>query len=199
MMLAQMYHDVREMILKADELQKKFKDFVPPKINFKTAAADIEEVDIKEAEKLVRDVAKFSMQLKAKAFYWAEAHVPSAPPNRTIRIIMAGIANIASEYSNQLESHSDALMLQLAGTDRSNLPLSVYIRNTEPTNFLNLYSWNRATAPALLTDMIFHPFDAFSSEETSDRVRVIERLFADYNWAKSTPSMPVVKVSFEPP
>ena len=173
MMLAQMYHDMREMISKADALQKEITGFTPPKNNSNTAA-----------EKLARNVAEFSMQLKAKAFYWAEAHVPSAPPERSIRIIMAGIANIASEYSNQLESHSDALMLQLAGTDRKNLPLSVYLRNTEPTNFLNLYSWNRATAPALLWDMIFHPFDAFNSEETSDRVRTIERLFADYNWAK---------------
>jgi hypothetical protein len=178
MMLAQMYNDVRKMITKANKLQSDITNYTPPKID-----SNITTTEKQKVEGIVRSVAEYSMQLKAKAFYWAEAHVPSAPPKRSIRIIMAGIANAASEYSNQLESHSDALMLQFE-TNRKDLPLSVFLRNTEPTNFLNLYTWNRATAPALLTDMIFHPIDAFSSEETSDRVRTIERLFADYNWAK---------------
>ena len=55
----------------------------------------------------------------------------------------------------------------------------------EPTDFLNLYTWNRAAAWALLEEMVWHhPLNAFSSNETADRVRVIERLFADHNWGK---------------
>lgn len=138
-------------------------------------------------ESIARRVGDLAAKLKSKAFYWAEAHTALAPCCRNVRIAMAGFSNLASELSNQLESRADALQWQLddkVGTDAKNLPLSLYLRDAEPTDFLNLYTWNRAAAPALSTDMIWHPLNAFSSDETADRVRVIERLFADHNWGK---------------
>jgi len=68
--------------------------------------------------------------------------------------------------------------------DRRELPLSVYLRETQPTDFLNLLVWNRAAAPALWEEMLLHPINSFSSEETTDRVRVVERLFNDHNWSR---------------
>ena len=136
---------------------------------------------------VVKYVGDVAASLKAKAFFWAETHAALAPRSRNVRIAMAGFANLASELSNQLESRADALQWQLdedIGVNATELPLSLYLRDAEPTDFLNLYSWNRATAPALLEDMFWHPFNAFSSNETADRVRVIERLSADHNWGK---------------
>ena len=138
-------------------------------------------------EHVVRRVGDLGMKLKATAFYWAEIHTALAPCCRDVRIAMAGFTNLASELSNHLGSRADALQWQLDdqyGTDARYLPLSLYLRDAEPTDFLNLYTWNRAAAPALLPDMVWHPLNAFSSDETADRVRVIERLFADHNWGK---------------
>ena len=138
-------------------------------------------------EHIVRRIGDLAVKLKSKAFYWTETHTALAPKDRTVRIAMAGFANLASELSNQLESRADALQWQLdekIGADASSLPLSLYLRDAEPTDFVNLYTWNRAVEPALHTDWFWHPWNAFSSDETADRVRVIERLFADHNWGK---------------
>ena len=133
---------------------------------------------------IVEQVASVAMKLKAKAFYWAETHIGVAPRFRKTRIAMAAFANLASEYSNQLESRVDAFQWQCGKKFNANqLSLSIYLRDTEPTDFLNLYTWNRAAAPALWPDMLWHPLNAFSSAETADRVRVVERLFADHNWS----------------
>ena len=136
-------------------------------------------------KQVINRVGRVAAKLKAKAFYWAETHVGVMPGRRPVRIAIAAFANLASEYSNQLESRADALQLQLGKKiSAKQLPLSIYLRDAEPTDFLNLYTWNRAATPALATDMVWHPLNAFSSDETADRVRVIERLFADQNWGK---------------
>lgn len=137
-------------------------------------------------QNMLQDISKFGVQMKAKAFYWAESHAALAPRDRIVRNVMTNFANWASEYSNQLGSRADALLKQMkpAPADRRELPLSVLLRDTTPTDFVNLYVWNRAAAPAILEEMILHPIDAFRSEETADRVRVVERLFSDHNWSK---------------
>ena len=135
---------------------------------------------------VLEGTSKLSAQLKAKALYWALTHASVAPGGRMVRNVMTNFANFASEYSNQLGSRADALLKQMRPLprDRHELPLSVMLRDTEPTDFVNLYVWNRAAAPAIIEEMVLHPIHAFTSEETTDRVRVIERLFADYNWSK---------------
>ena len=145
-------------------------------------------VSCEQRKRIMKQVARVAIKLKAKAMYWAESHAVLAPAVREIRIGIATFANLASEYSNQLESLADGLQWQLGeegkGINAKQLPLSVYLRNAETTDFLNLYTWNRAAAPAIWEEMLLHPSTAFSSEETADRVRVIERLMADYNWEK---------------
>ena len=136
---------------------------------------------------VARRVGDFGVKLKATAFYWAEIHTALAPCCRDVRIAMATFTNVVAELSNHLESRADALQWQLDeeyGTNARLLPLSIYLRDAQPTDFLNLYTWNRAADWALLPDMFWHPWNAFSSDETADRVRVIERLFADHNWGK---------------
>lgn len=136
---------------------------------------------------IMERVGSVAMKLKAKALVLVEVSNMIAP-ERKLRLLVAFFARFASEYSNQLESMADALQWQLGeegkGINAKQLPLSLYLRNAETTDFLNLYTWKRAVAPAIWEEMLLHPFTAFSSDETTDRVRVIERLFADHNWEK---------------
>ena len=67
---------------------------------------------------------------------------------------------------------------------RQDLPLSDHLRDSSPTDFLNLYVWNRAVNIAPFPDLIYHPYSSLNSEGTADRVRAIERLFADNYWSK---------------
>jgi len=129
-------------------------------------------------------IAEASIRLKAKAGGWAVATAAFMPDSYAVRISTSNFMVTAAEYANQLSSHADALLQQMAGVDRRELPMSVLLRDTTPTQFLNTYVWNRAAAPALSIDQVYRPGSAFSSEETRDRVRVVERLYADHHWTR---------------
>lgn len=133
-------------------------------------------------KKILRDVSELAARLKAKALFWSQLMLISQSDSYVVRINMASTASGLAQYSNQMASRADALLKQLEGKLRQALPTSVYLRDTSTTDFPNLHAWNRAAAPALLSEMIIHPLSAFGSEETFDRIRVIERLFADHYW-----------------
>ena len=137
----------------------------------------------KPLRQTLRDLTQVATQLKVKALYWVNAEASAPTWSRTVRVFMTNFINLAAQYSNQLVSRSDAILKQLEGTKRELLPTSVYLRDTSPTEFPNLYAWNRAAGPALPEEMLLHPFHAFSTEETVDRIRVIEDLFADHYWS----------------
>ncbi|MBT5107468.1 MAG: hypothetical protein HOM25_02190 [Rhodospirillaceae bacterium] len=148
----------------------------------------------KEAEirKVLIKTSNGTVQLKAKAFLVAQTQASASigylfrPGGRLERNVVTNFANWAAEYGNLIGSRADALLkqMQIVPVDRRELPLSVYIRDTEPTDFLNLLIWNRAAAPAIWEEMLLSPIHAFTSEETTDRVRVVETLFADHNWSR---------------
>ena len=178
-----------------ENVQKRIEGVAPQALNQYKAHGAAEGSDCRcshgecvSIEEITAQIGNIAARLKAQAFYWAETHTATAPQNRELRTSMAAFANLASELASQMETRADALQWQFMNRGEAiqakHLPLSIYLRNAEPTDFLNLYTWNRAAAPALVEDMILHPDHAFSSGETADRVRVIERLFADYNWAK---------------
>lgn len=149
-------------------------------------------------------ISKFAMRLKAKAFYWAENQVvaPAGDPingpgflgleGRITRGVIVSFANLTSEYANQLGSRADALLKQVAGAGgtpqtglpRQYLPTATYLRDTNPTDFLNLYAWDRAVGLAKTEEWFPNPFYALSNEETVDRVRGFKRLFSDHYWSK---------------
>lgn len=132
---------------------------------------------------VLTEATALATEMNAKAIYWANAHVPSAPRDRLVRIVMASFGTTVSEYGNQIGSRADALLAQLVHEEkRKQMPTSTYLRDSQSTDFLNQYIWNRAVAPAILEDMILNPYDSFSSRETADRVRGIERLFTNKNW-----------------
>lgn len=72
-----------------------------------------------------------------------------------------------------------------AGLKSANrLSTSVFLRDTEPTDFVNLFTWNRAGTPEPWENRILHPIESFSSESTANRVRAVERVFSDQYWAR---------------
>ena len=132
----------------------------------------------------LKQIIGFAARLKFKAAYWVNAHTSVPHWSREVRIVMTNFDNLAAQYGNQLAARADAILKQLEGESRKNLPLSVYLRDSSPTDFPNLYAWNRAAGLALPEEMLLHPTTAFGTEETVDRVRIIERLFADEYWTK---------------
>lgn len=139
--------------------------------------------ECKELVHILMQVAQVSVKLKAKSFFWVNM-MSTSSPGRAMRGTMAGFANGAAQYSNQLSSRAEALLKQLSGDSRGRLPLSVYLRDTTPTDFPNLAVWNRAAAPAIWEQTLLQPIASHTAEEVTDRVRVAERLFADEHWTK---------------
>ena len=131
---------------------------------------------------VLRNISEVSARLKVKAIYWTQALAAAPPDSYIARIVPTTFASMAAQYSNQMGSRADAILKQLEGKRRELLPSSVYLRDTSPTDYPNVLAWYRAAAPALIAEWITHPFNAASTEETVDRIRVIERLFADHYW-----------------
>ena len=140
----------------------------------------------------LREMAFLGGRLQVKAQYWTQAHVVANPNDRLTRGRIVTFINLVAQYSGQLINRSDVLLKQLDqiekdksnGNQPSDFPLSVYLRDTELSDALNLYVWNRAAAPATTIDTFFHTFEALSAEETADRVRTAERVFDDLNWQR---------------
>ena len=140
-----------------------------------------------EAQNFLNDVASLAMHMKFKAYYWALGQVSFPVYDRMTRAVVNNFTTLNSEYANQLGARADALLRQGRPEKPSSAALlaqSIYLRDSQPTDFLNLYTWNRAVYPALIEDVVLHPFESLSSEETSTRVRAFERLYADHYWSR---------------
>jgi len=126
----------------------------------------------------LQKITTFGARLAQRAEYWATEHVATMPDNTRLRIEMANFAQFVKNYGNQLVSRSDALVKQVAGARgvgiaRAQLANSVFLRDSSPTSYLNLYRWNKA---------------ADDRDETGvtveDRTRMVEQLVADTYWSK---------------
>ena len=140
-----------------------------------------------EAQNFLNDVASLAMHMKFKAYYWALGQVSFPVYDRMTRAVVNNFTTLNSEYANQLGARADALLRQGRPEKPSSAALlaqSIYLRDSQPTDFLNLYTWNRAVYPALIEDVVLHPFESLSAEETSTRVRAFERLYADHYWSR---------------
>jgi hypothetical protein len=143
----------------------------------------------KEVRQFLFAVSHAAMLMRTKAYNWAHSQVSFPVRDRTTRAVVNNFSNITSEFGNQLGARADALLKQFSDRDSryqyaDYLPQNIYLRDSQPTDFLNLYVWNRAAAPAIWEEMLLHPLDAFDSEETATRVRTFERLYADNYWSR---------------
>lgn len=126
----------------------------------------------------LQDIAEFGARLAQRAEYWATEHVATMPDNTRLRIEMANFAQFVKNYGNQLVSRANALVKQVAGARgvgiaRQQLANSVFLRDSSPTGYLNLYRWNKAA--------VDREEDGVTVE---DRTRMVDQLVADTYWSK---------------
>ena len=186
--LAQVHIDTQDL---RRVLQRAGKGPDPKSANLiRTSVGDGKPAELsEEVRPFLLGVSNAAMQARAKAYFWAHGQVSFPVRDRTTRAVVNNFTNVASEYGNQLSARADALLKQFSGTDAryqypDYFPQNIYLRDSQPTDFLNLYVWNRAAAPAIWEDMVLHPVESFSSEETANRVRTFERLYADNYWSR---------------
>jgi len=135
-------------------------------------------------------VSHLAAVMRDKAFRWAIASTAGQALNFKIRIATVNTIVVASEYGNQLEARADALRKQMGratGRDRRELTPSVFLREAEPTDFVHLYDWYDASYTGLLTFpwvMGSYLTDQSSAFKVQDRIKVIDRLFANRYWSK---------------
>jgi len=99
----------------------------------------------------------------------------STPPrDGRLRIDMLKVANLSAEFANQFTARASALSLQTGedGIDRRALPTGLYLRDSQPTAFLDAYKWHEAAT------------ELEGDEKSRDRIQIAKRLFADDNWSR---------------
>jgi len=126
---------------------------------------------------VLAETSGVATQLKVKAANWAGIHLISATADDRTRRLATSFQIITAEYSNQLSSRADTLLKQLSlyGNDRQALPLSVHLRDVQPTEFVSLALWNYAV------DRPVGEETAVSDYELN-RLRVFNALYDDENW-----------------
>ncbi len=115
-----------------------------------------------------------SMRILATAITFQMASVE--PEQRRLLIDMAKTANLGAEISNQLTSRANALNLQIGDgvngpVDRNRLSTGQYLRDTQPTAYVDMYDWLQAST-------------WWGRTTTKNRINVAKRLFESDNWSR---------------
>ena len=133
----------------------------------------------------LRGVSKVAARLRILSEYWAQVVTITNFQPDSFRQLAVSISNLAAQYGQQLHHRSDTLM-KLVKTDTrpEDMPLSIKLRNTGPSEFVNLFVWRRAFGRPLDGDLLSEGPFISQTEEGSDRVRSLERLYQSDNWEK---------------
>jgi hypothetical protein len=140
-------------------------------------APDKVEASRRQLIAILSETAAVARQFRKKALFWSEAHVGFPLPLAELRRIPVSLATLLGTYADRIGNRADTLVKQVKGDDRREFPLSIALRETDTTAFLRQYVWNRAAVDYFLLERV-----TASSETTRNRVRGVERLFADENW-----------------
>lgn len=144
-----------------------------------------------DTRRFLAEVVEISAKMKMHVLHTQGGHVASPDTERTSRMHEVFLSTTFAEYSNQMASRADALLQQMNRVDRRELPLSIQLRDTSPTDFFNLYVWNKAAFanPDDLIGLTIGKLEPVGNlfigdESIRDRVRGMERLYADHNWSR---------------
>jgi hypothetical protein len=138
-------------------------------------------LDSTEVQSVVQETAHLSAILRDKAFRFAVASTAGQSMSFKVRIAVVNAVVAFSEVGNQLKTRADALAKQLdnkTGLDRRELPPGVALRESEPTDFIQLYKWWDASSPSLLGKYVQ------GIGWVGDRVKGVEELYSDHYWSK---------------
>ncbi len=180
--LRQLFHDIKEGVKQCALLNDIFTEEPIDLINkcgFHTTKKKVG-VDLNICMNQLSRISTYGSFLKRRAAYWAAEHVGTNPRSKRLRIETANFAQFAAEYGNQITSRADALLKQAAGAKgiaiaRDQLPNSIYLRDSEPTAYLNLYSWNEAAVSG--------GKERDRKATPAERIRMFEHLVADNYWS----------------
>ncbi|MDB5686930.1 MAG: hypothetical protein JWR77_1519 [Rhizorhabdus sp.] len=129
-------------------------------------------------EAIVIAIQSYATILRSSAFRDANANIRYVPRDRDIRGMLASYAYVASEYGNQLSSRIDTLQKLLKdGANAKMLPTSDYLRGASNTDFVHLYDWLEGAEK-------HYPLGSPGKLNVAERIRMAERLNADYYWEK---------------
>ena len=118
-------------------------------------------------------IANVGKLLTEGAEHWATTQVAILPDSKRTRIAIARAAVTAAELGNELLARTDAIVRQQKGESMTDLlPTSTYLRDSEGTDYLNMFEWLNATPR---TERHW---------PTQSRTRMLERLINDSNWSK---------------
>ncbi|WP_281556363.1 hypothetical protein [Thalassomonas sp. RHCl1] len=127
----------------------------------------------KESMECLTQIANVGKLLSEGAEHWAATQVAVMPTSKRTRISIARAAVTAAELGNELTARADAIIKQEKGADLAELlPTSVFLRDSEGTDYLNMFEWLNATPRKN------------RQWSTQSRTRMIERLINDNNWSK---------------
>ncbi|MBU3020838.1 hypothetical protein [Aestuariibacter sp. A3R04] len=118
-------------------------------------------------------IANVGKLLTEGAEHWATTHVAILPSSKRTRIAIARAAVTVAELGNEILARTDAIVRQQRGEAKAELlPTSVFLRESEGTDYLNLFEWLDATPRKS------------RQWPVQSRTRMIERLINDNNWSK---------------
>ena len=139
-----------------------------------------------EAKSALAQIAELSSEFRAKGFRWAVATTAGQSFNLAVRIAVHDFVVVASEYGNQLQARADTLLKQRDGgkLDRRELSLSSYLRDSEPTDFVHLYDWLGTSTDSFRYKLPDFLLTGHWPLGVGERVKVVDRLFADHYWSK---------------
>ena len=170
--LRQLFHDINEGMTNYFALTGE-----KGKLLDKCKSVDEKIENLENCKGVLLEILAYGSFFNRRATYWASEHVATSPDVTRLRIEMANFTHFAAEYGNQIISRTDALLKQLEeGVDGSTilsqqLPNSVYLRDSAPTAYLNLYDWNEASV--------------VDREKTpAERVQIMKHLVDDNYWSR---------------
>lgn len=118
-------------------------------------------------------IANVGKLLTEGAEHWATTQVAILPNSKRTRIAIARAAVTVAELGNEILARTDAIVRQQRGEAKAELlPTSVFLRESEGTDYLNLFEWLDATPRKS------------RQWPVQSRTRMIERLINDNNWSK---------------